>query len=307
MTEKIRLRSIEGMGENWATIMRWADAAFRDAGFETELSRKGRDGIDTVRWLATGETDVTVSLTSASAMADKSTGVYRGEKLKGVRGLAGMIHMGHYFHNIVKADTGVREFADLARLKPKLGLCIASPGFIAGQITRAYLKHYGVDVDRDIAAWGGEMYNVMRESTAQWMDGRANALMRENTRFQAVGQASSIYDLAFLSLDRDVAESVAKEYCLDIVDVPARSFRGQDRPVITLANPGYSILVREDLPNDLVYRLAKALDVSSASHAISEDIFYSTRHAPHAGAPTHAGAATYYDEVAARYAHKAIA
>jgi len=55
--------------------------------------------------------------------------------------------------------------------------------------------------------------------------GRANALMRENTRFQAVGQASAIYDLAFLSLDRDVAESVAKEYCLDIVEVPARSFR----------------------------------------------------------------------------------
>src|SRR5665213_1964096 len=128
--------------------------------------------------------------------------------------------------------------------------------------------------------------------------------MRENTRFQAVGQASAVYDLAFLSLDRDIAEPVAKEYCLDIVDVPARSFRGQDRPVLTVANPGYSILVREDLPGDLVYRLARALDVSSATHAVSEDMFYSTRHAPHAGSPLHPGAAAYYDEVAARYAHK---
>lgn len=302
MTEKIRLRSIEGMGENWATIMRWADAAFRAAGFETQLERKGRDGIDTVRWLSNGETDVTVSLTSAAAMADRSSGVYRGEALQGVRGLAGMIHYGHYFHNIVKADTGVREFADLTRVKPKLGLCIASPGFIAGQITRAYLKQYGVDVDRDIPAWGGEMFNVMRESTGQWMDGRANALMRENTRFQAVGQASTIYDLAFLSLDRSVAEAVASEYCLDIVEVPARSFRGQERPVITLANPGYAILVRESLPAELVGRLARALDVSSASHAVSEDIFYSPRHAPHAGAPLHPGAAAYYADAAARYA-----
>jgi len=300
VTEKIRLRSIEGMGENWATIMRWADAAFREAGFETQLERKGRDGLDTVRWLSSGETDVTVSLTSASAMADRATGTYRGEQLR-VRGLAGMIHVGHYFYNIVKADTGVREFADLARVKPKLGLCIASPGFIAGQIARAYLAHYGVDVDRDIPAWGGEMFNVMRESTAQWFDGRANALMRENTRFQAVGQASAIYDLSFLSLDRNVAESVAAEYCLDVVEVPARSFRGQDRPVLTVANPGYSILVREDLPADLVYRLARALDVSSSTHGVSEDIFYSTRHAPQAGAPLHPGAAAYYDEVAARY------
>lgn len=302
MTEKIRLRSIEGMGENWATIMRWADAAFRDAGFETQLERKGRDGLDTVRWLSDGETDVTVSLTSASAMAEAASGAYRGEKLR-VRGLAGMIHYGHYFYNIIKSDTGVREFADIARLKPKLGLCIASPGFIAGQIARAYLSHYGVDVDRDIPAWGGEMFNVMRETTAQWFEGRANALMRENTRFQAVGQASPIYDLTFLSLDPDVAKAVAKEYCLDIVEVPARSFRGQDKPVVTLANPGYSVLVRADLPDDTVYRLAKALDVSSASHAVSEDIFYSTRHAPHAGAPLHPGAATYYNEVAARYAH----
>jgi TRAP-type uncharacterized transport system substrate-binding protein len=302
VTEKIRLRTIEGMGENWATIMRWADAAFRAAGFETELERKGRDGIDTCRWLAAGETDVTVSLTSAAAMAGRSTGVFRGENLRGVRGLAGMIHSGHFFHNIVKADTGVREFADLARLKPKLGLCIATPGFIAGQISRAYLKHYGVDVDRDIAAWGGTMYHVMRESTGQWMDGRANALMRENTRFQAVGQASAIYDLAFLSLDRDIAEAVAQEYCLDIVEVPPRSFRGQEKMVTTLANPGYSILVREGLSNDVVHRLARALDISSASHAVSEDIFYSSRHAPDAGAPLHAGAAGYYDDVSARYA-----
>lgn len=301
MTDTIRLRSIEAMGENWATIMRWADAAFRAAGFATALERKGRDGLDTVRWLSNGETDVTVSLTSASAMADRGTGAYRGEHLH-VRGLAGMIHSGHYFYNIVKADTGVREFSDLARLKPKLGLCIASPGFIAGQIARAYLSRYGVDVDRDVPAWGGTMYNVMRESTAQWMDGRANALMRENTRFQAVGQAAPIYDLNFLSLDRDVAESVAAEYCLDVVEVPAKSFRGQDEPVITVANPGYSILVREELPDELVYRLAKALDVASPSHAVSEDIFYSPRHAPHAGAPLHPGAAAYYAEVSGRYA-----
>jgi TRAP-type uncharacterized transport system substrate-binding protein len=306
VSEKIRLRSIEGMGENWATIMRWADSALREAGFETELTRKGKDGIDTCRWLDAGECDVTVSLTSAAGSAAQSTGVFRGEKLK-VRGLAGMIHVGHHFWNIVKADTGVREFADLAKVKPKLGLCIASPGFIAGQIARAYLQEYGVDVDTDIAAWGGEMFNVMRQTTAQWMDGRANALMRENTRFQAVGQASSVYDLNFLSLDPNVAEKVAKEYCLDIVEVPAKSFPGQNEPTLVVSNPGYSILVREDLPADLVYGLARALDVSSPTHGVTEDIFYSTRHAPHAGAPLHPGAETYYDEVSARYARQVSA
>jgi TRAP-type uncharacterized transport system substrate-binding protein len=300
VTEVIRLRSIEGMGENWAIVMRWAEAAFQAAGFETQFERKGRDGLQTVRWLSAGEADVSVSLTSAAAMAGRSSGLYRGENLR-VRGLAGMIHVGHYFYNFVKADTGVREFADLARIKPKLGLCIASPGFIAGQIARAYLSRYGVDVDRDVPAWGGEMFNVMAETTAQWMDGRANAQMREGTRFMAVGQASAVYDLSYLSLDRDIAEEVAAEYCLDVIEVPARSFRGQEHPLITVGNPGYSIVVRQDMSDDLAYRLARALDVDSTTHGVSEDIFYSPRHAPHAGAPTHPGASTYYDEVSARY------
>jgi TRAP-type uncharacterized transport system substrate-binding protein len=300
VTEVIRLRSIEGMGENWAIVMRWAEAAFQAAGFETQFERKGRDGLETVRWLSASEADVSVTLTSAAKMAGQSTGLYRGENLR-VRGLAGMIHVGHYFYNFTKAETGVREFADIARIKPKLALCIASPGFIAGQIARAYLSRYGVDVDRDIPAWGGEMFNVMGQTTAQWGDGRANAQMREGTRFMAVGQASAVYDLSFLSLDRDIAEEVAAEYCLDIVDLPAGSFRGQDKPLTTVGNPGYSIVVREDLPDDLVYRLAKALDIDSPTHGVSEDIFYSPRHAPHAGAPTHPGAAAYYDEVSARY------
>jgi TRAP-type uncharacterized transport system substrate-binding protein len=300
VTDVIRLRSIEGMGENWAIVMRWAEAAFKAAGFETQFERKGRDGLQTVRWLSAGEADVSVSLTSAAAMAGQSSGLYRGENLR-VRGLAGMIHVGHYFYNFIKADTGVREFGDLARIKPKLGLCIASPGFIAGQIARAYLSRYGVDVDRDVPAWGGEMFNVMAETTPQWMDGRANAHFREGTRFMAVGQASAVYDLSFLSLDRDIAEEVAAEYCLDVIEVPAKSFRGQDHPLITVGNPGYSIIVRQDMSDDLAYRLARALDVDSPTHGVSEDIFYSPRHAPHAGAPTHPGATAYYDEVSARY------
>jgi TRAP-type uncharacterized transport system substrate-binding protein len=84
-------------------------------------------------------------------------------------------------------------------------------------------------------------------------------------------------------------------------EVPARSFRGQEHPLITVGNPGYSIVVRQDMSDDLAYRLARALDVDSTTHGVSEDIFYSPRHAPHAGAPTHPGASTYYDEVSARY------
>jgi TRAP-type uncharacterized transport system substrate-binding protein len=47
----------------------------------------------------------------------------------------------------------------------------------------------------------------------------------------------------------------------------------------------------------MAYRLAKALNESSAHHWISEDIFYSIRHAPDTTVPVHPGAARYYREM----------
>jgi TRAP-type uncharacterized transport system substrate-binding protein len=276
--------------------MSWADEAFRAAGFQTTLERKGLDGLDTIRWLAQGEMDITVSLASASWMAVNAKGAYTGEELP-VRGLAMVVHPGHYFYNVVAADTGVRDFRELVEKKPRLGLCIPGPRFIAGSIARTYLTYYDIDVDRDIPEWGGELFGVSREATKLFMDGRANALMRENTRLTTVGLAAQLMDVNCLPLDEEIAQRLAGEYGLDVVDIPARTIRGQDQPVRTVGNRGYSILVRGELDDEVVYHLAKALDQSSPSHTISEDIYYSVRHASETGAPLHAGAAAYYEEI----------
>jgi uncharacterized protein len=292
MPDRIRLSSIEG-GGNWWITLNWAAEAFRNAGFEVEIKRYGTNGIDTIRRVVRGEADIAITLAVAAAQAAKGLGVYKGEHMP-VRGLALALHPGHHFYNLVRADLGIRSFAEIAEKKPRLELCVGEPGYIAGQITSAYLGHYGVDLYRDIEAWGGHLHTSFPETVPLFAAGRANALMRENTARGPAGAVAQMFEIACLSLDRDIADKIARDYCAPVVTLPPGTLRGQKEPVITVTDPGYPIVINQDVPDDLAYRLAKALNDSSAHHWASEDIFYSIRHAPETYAPLHPGAARYY-------------
>ena len=52
------------------------------------------------------------------------------------------MHPGHYFYNFVRSDVGISGFADIAKKKPKLGLCVGNPDFIAGRIAREGARRF---------------------------------------------------------------------------------------------------------------------------------------------------------------------
>ena len=133
MADQIRLTSIEG-GGNWWYTLNWAANAFRNAGLDVSVSRYGRSGLDTIRRVVKGEADIAVTLAVGATQAIRGSGAYKGEDLP-VRGLALALHPGHHFYNILRADLGIRSFAEMARQQPKLELCVGNPGYIAGQVT----------------------------------------------------------------------------------------------------------------------------------------------------------------------------
>jgi TRAP-type uncharacterized transport system substrate-binding protein len=293
--DKIRLTSIEG-GGNWWHVLTWAEQAFRNAGFDVEMSRYDTVGLDTIRRVVKGEADIAITLAVACTQAIQSSGAYKGENLP-VQGLAFTAHPGHHFYNIVRADLGIKSFADIAKKKPKLELCVGNSGYIAGQVASAYLKHYGVDLYKDIEAWGGHLHTSFPQASRLFAEGKANSLMRENTRLSPAGVAAQVADMVCLPLDPDIAAYLAKEYGTPVYTIKPGTLRGQTEPVLTVTDPGYPIVINPAVPNDVAYRLAKALNVSSDNHWCSEDIFYSIRHAPETFCPVHPGAAKYYREV----------
>lgn len=295
MPDRIRLSSIEG-GGNWWHTLTWAADAFRNAGFDVAVERRGQDGIDTIARVVRGEADIAVTLAISAAQAAKGLGIYKSGDGQAIRGLALALRPGHHFFNMVRADLGIRSFAEIAEKKPKLNIQVGEADFVAGQITELYLRHYGVELYRDIEAWGGSLQTSFPDSVPLLVQGRSNAIMRENTARGPAGFAAQMAEWVMLPLDRDIADRIARDYCAPAVSLPPGTVRGQKEPCLTVTDPGYPIVINKDIPNDLAYRLAKALNESSAHHWASEDIFYSIRHAPDTYAPLHPGAARYYQE-----------
>jgi TRAP-type uncharacterized transport system substrate-binding protein len=294
MAEAIRLSSTEG-GGNWWRVITWAAEGFKAAGFDVDLKRFGPHGDNTCARVARGESDICVSLRSFAIQAARGDKPF-GPESKAVRGLALMMHPGHIFYAMLAKETGIASFEELARRRPRLNLCV--PGDGAGQeVVSAILRGYGIDGLDEVKSWGGEFFLGFDEAARLVLSGKSDGIMRENTRPGPAGQAASGRDMHLLSLDRDIAARIGAEYGLDVVEIPAESFRNQSRSVIALQNGGYPMVCGAHLDAGLIYRLAKAIDEDFPRHYASEDIFYSPKHAPDTGCPLHPGAARYYREI----------
>jgi hypothetical protein len=104
-----------------------------------------------------GEADVAVSLTVGAAMAAKSVGPYKDGKASRIRALERLARPDQHFFNMVRADLGIRFFAELAKKKLALNVSIETPDYGPGYVTEIYLRHYFIELMRDIEAWGGSL------------------------------------------------------------------------------------------------------------------------------------------------------
>ena len=82
--------------------------------------------------------------------------------------------------------------ADVYEDEVGFGWPVGEADFVAGQITELYLRHYGVELYRDIEAWGGSLQTSFPDSVPLLVSGRSNAIMRENTSRGPAGFAAQM-------------------------------------------------------------------------------------------------------------------
>ena len=294
--QTIRLTTMERGGGNFWRITQWADAAFRAAGFEVAIIRSGEVGLQNCRRVGAGEADVAPMLAAGAWMAAEGKGAYRGEPWP-VRGLAYLVHPGHYLFSFIGQEHGITSFHDIAARQPRLRLCVPREDFITGRLVHTLFHAYGVDLYRDIEAWGGSLETATLPAGRLLARGAADGYVRESTRFGAPLVAAAARDVVVLPLDRDVAESLAAEFGTPLVTMEPGTLRGQTGPVLTVDTTAYVLIANAAMPDDLAYRLARALNVASPHHWVTEDICYTPRHAPDTQVSLHPGAARYYREI----------
>jgi uncharacterized protein len=154
---------------------------------------------------------------------------------------------------IVRADSPVRSIADLRGKAIAWGA--SGSGFVV--LARYAFDGLGLDIGRDFQAVYLEKAG---DGPAMVLDGRVAALWGGGVGwpgFVAVSQGPAGARFIAPSAD-EIKRIVAKHSFIKPVTLPAGSYPGQDAPVATLGSWSW-VLARPGLPDEVAYRLARAL------------------------------------------------
>ena len=291
MADKIKLATIE-TGGTWGRLGNWLAAGLKPAGFEVELLKRGSEIPESAYRVDSGEADLSVSTTFGAREAHFGRPPY--EKKLAIKGIAEIQYPNHWFVNMIRADTGLSSFDDLVKEHPPLRLCLPSPNMLVSYPVKAIFRLFGLDPYIDIPKWGGEIITNFSNVPELLATGRADGLFRENspTRYDVSQRAG----MKFLQLTEQQVRQVADEMGMKASHIEAETYKHQHERIRTLDAEGFTVFTRSDLPAEMGYRIAMAIDHYTLSHYISSSTFYSPRFAVHTGAPLLEGAARYYRE-----------
>jgi len=154
---------------------------------------------------------------------------------------------------VLRADSPARSIADL-KGKP-IAWGASGSGFVV--LARYVFDGLGLDINKDFQPIYLEKAG---DGPAMVLDGRAAALWGGGIGwpgFVAVSKAPGGARFIAPSAE-DIKRVLAKHAFIKVISVPAGSYPGQDTPISALGS--YSlVLARPTLPDDVAYRLARAL------------------------------------------------
>ncbi len=157
---------------------------------------------------------------------------------------------------VVRADSPVRAIADL-KGKP---VALGAQGSGLTILGRNVLQAIGIDPDRDI---GAIYLEKAADGPAMVLDGRAAALWGAGVGwpgFVVVAKAGA----RFIAPSADeITTILARQPFLKPMTMPAGAYPGIDQPLPSVGSWSY-VLARPDLPDDVAYRLARALHWAEA-------------------------------------------
>ena len=163
------------------------------------------------------------------------------------------------------------------------------------------LEYYGL-TPKDVEALGGQMLagNALQKNP-NFDVIVGGGVLANNPEGNMWYEMSMKKDLVFLQLPEDLLQKMLQQTRgAQIVELPFRYMRGvPDTPIRTIGNSGTVVYGRDDLPDQFVYDVAKAINEHHGllKWTIMPFSYDPSTVAEDDGVPLHPGAARYYREV----------
>jgi uncharacterized protein len=262
------------------------------------LPRAG--GVGNIKLIQSGEIELGISFAVTSTEGCGGFGAFK-EKQTKVRGLLGGLDI-YYFGTFVTKKSGVTSWEDIAAARNRFHLLTTAPGGTGEQGVRQVLALLGSSKE-SVAKKGGQIEATTRSGAAETIkDGQAHGWAHVVTKgHPAATQIVAINDMVMLPLPDKVINGMVKKYGWAPAEIPANTFKGQDKSVKTV-KAASNILVSADVPADVAYTITKTIienaDRLPKIHAALGDFNPKTAADPalNGNCPLHPGAVKYYKE-----------
>ncbi|NQU12796.1 MAG: TAXI family TRAP transporter solute-binding subunit [Desulfobacteraceae bacterium] len=255
-------------------------------------------GVGNPLLLQKGKADIALGFPVESRLALKGQSPYK-KPVKDLRLLAAGFDTYWYVFS-VRQDTGITSIGEIKKKKYPLRLVILPKGSSGEWDTSKVMEAYGINIYKDLKAWGGKVTNTSFPSALDMVkDGQANAFAHVSTPgHPSWTQLATMVKIRFLPIDERIRNEFIKKYGFSKGTIPKGTFRGVEKDIPVL---GFStnLITSAKLPEDVAYKITKAIATHKKDLVTTYKAarVFNPKKAWDSTVPLHPGAKKYYQEM----------
>lgn len=301
-TEKLKIDNMEfvsgSASGSWikiaAGIAEKANEHFE--GFPISATPGGSVGNPSV--VSIGGGDIGMSYAPFLVMAKEGTGPYE-KPFTNLRAVASLTPT--VFHIFADTKLPVNSVSELLEKKEPVVLGLPPKGQGSNYITQIIFSELGYDDVEGIQEYGSKIFygdgGTLKDA---WKDRHIDVdVMTYNVPAASIQEALTAREGKLLNIDKEVVDVLVNEKGFNKFTIPAGTYSGQDKDVETVSLK-IVVFVREDVPEDVVYNLTKAIYENKSYyegvHSSFKD-FYPEKMTEGLAIELHKGAEKFYREV----------
>jgi TRAP transporter TAXI family solute receptor len=246
--------------------------------------------IENIRLLDLGDIDIALVQNDSAHYAYNGTEVFNTGKITSFKAIARLYP--EVIHVVTGANSGIKTIQDFKGKKISVG----APGSGNESNTRQILDILGIDY-KDFTP----LFLSYAETANNFKDRQVDAFMyTTGAPNPSLMDISTLQELYFIPIEGEIRDKIMTAYPFFAkYTFEPNTYNGIREPVETIAVQSI-LVVREDLPEDIVYAMTKALfenkEALSIAHAKGKELDIN---AAKNGItiPFHPGAEKYYDEI----------
>jgi TRAP transporter TAXI family solute receptor len=249
-----------------------------------------KGSIENINLTSSGDIQMGISNSDGVYWATTGTGTYAQTGTQNISAL-----MALYMSCGQMATLNNKNILTYGDLKGKK-VCLGPPSTTIIEMSKAILRGYGIDPDKDITPF----FLSFDEGLSKLTDGDIDAtFFVAGIPTAAMINAASTGNIRFVEASDSVLEQVSRENpYFQRYSIPANTYRGQEKDIATLKIVT-EIFVNNDVPEDAAYDFVKnALEYQSeyvSSHVVVQEI--TPENAASSISKYHPGALKYYREI----------